>query len=197
MFANRLILSECMNALNLWLQIYCTNKFLGGQFYNLGTSFWYDDFTGRMDVLDIVFPKVTKCDFFKYGQSGSIQRHDALCVMALNVINEKIFVVLWFWYGLLAVITVVGLVWRCITIFMHSRWINFVSMELPIVYSLNDVRSIFADRQDSTVLFSRWFVLATWIRGTWWKLHATHSSPTGYFCIIWRKTWSHICSKTC
>lgn len=42
------------------------------------------------DPMEAVFPKLTKCTFFKYGPSGSIQRHDALCVMALNVVNEKV-----------------------------------------------------------------------------------------------------------
>lgn len=122
MFANRLIFAEHLNAINLFFQIYCTNCFLGGQFYNLGVDFWRDDFSGKMDVLDIVFPKVTKCNFYKYGASGSIQKHDALCVMALNVINEKIFVVLWFWYWLLAIITITALIWRVFTILMHSRY---------------------------------------------------------------------------
>lgn len=121
MFANRLIFSEFLNALNLFLQIYCTNAFLSGQFYNLGIDFLHDDFSGKMDVLDKVFPKVTKCNFYKYGASGSIQKHDAMCVMALNVINEKIFVVLWFWYWLLAIITITALFWRAVTVLMHSR----------------------------------------------------------------------------
>lgn len=98
---------------------------MGGQFYHLGIDFWHDDFTGPMDVLDTIFPKVTKCNFYKYGQSGSIQKHDALCVMALNVINEKIYVVLWFWYCVMIVITLAGLIWRLITIVMHSRFVLY------------------------------------------------------------------------
>lgn len=116
MFAKRLIFSEILNVVNLVLQIYLTNRFLSGQFYSLGLDFLRDDFTGRMDALDIVFPKVTKCDFFKYGQTGSLQRHDALCVMALNIINEKIFVILWFWYILMVFVSAAGLVWRLITL---------------------------------------------------------------------------------
>lgn len=42
-----------------------------------------------------VFPRVTKCTFHKYGASGSIQKHDALCVLALNILNEKIYIFLW------------------------------------------------------------------------------------------------------
>lgn len=44
-----------------------------------------------------VFPRVTKCTFHKFGASGTIQKHDALCVLALNILNEKIFIFLWFW----------------------------------------------------------------------------------------------------
>lgn len=116
MFAKRLMFSEMLNVVNLAFQIYLTNRFLTGQFYSLGLNFIQDDFTGSMDVLDVVFPKVTKCDFFKYGQSGSLQRHDALCVMALNIINEKIFVVLWFWYILMVFVSIAGFIWRLITL---------------------------------------------------------------------------------
>lgn len=120
-WANRLILCEHLNLLNVVLQIYCTNRFLGGQFYSLGINFIRDDFKGIMDALDVVFPKVTKCHFHKYGPSGSIQKFDAMCVMALNVINEKIFVFLWFWYILLLFISVMALTWRIITLIFHSR----------------------------------------------------------------------------
>lgn len=120
-FGRRLMFTEFLNLFNLILQIYATNEFLGGQFYSLGIKFIEDDFTGAMDALDYVFPKVTKCDFFKYGQSGSIQHHDVLCIMALNVINEKIYVILWFWYCIMLVVSICGLIWRIITLVAYSR----------------------------------------------------------------------------
>jgi hypothetical protein len=61
---------------------------------------------------EVVFPKLTKCLFRKYGPSGTIQVHDALCVMALNVVNEKIFMILWFWFALLALVSALALLWR-------------------------------------------------------------------------------------
>ena len=33
--------------------------------------------------------QVSKCSFHKYGVSGTIEVHDALCVLPLNIINEK------------------------------------------------------------------------------------------------------------
>ncbi|XP_026287512.1 innexin inx2-like [Frankliniella occidentalis] len=65
------------------------------------------------DPMEAVFPKLTKCTFFKYGPSGSIQRHDALCVMALNVVNEKVFVLLWVWFAMLAAASLLIVVRTC------------------------------------------------------------------------------------
>lgn len=124
-WANRLVVCEFLNLANLALQVYVTDRFLGGQFYALGVHFVRDDFRGIMDTLDVVFPKVTKCHFHKYGPSGTIQKIDALCVMALNVINEKIFVFLWFWYWVLAAVSVAAIVWRMLTMVMHSRSTRF------------------------------------------------------------------------
>ena len=43
------------------------------------------------DPFDLLFPKMTKCTMFTYGPSGTAQNHDGLCVMPVNVINEKVF----------------------------------------------------------------------------------------------------------
>ncbi|CAD1475104.1 unnamed protein product, partial [Heterotrigona itama] len=87
-------LCEVLNFINVLVQIYFTDWFLGGAFLGLGQAVAHDGLDGRVDALDVVFPKVTKCIFHKYGPSGSIQNHDALCVMALNVVNEKIYIFL-------------------------------------------------------------------------------------------------------
>jgi len=65
----------------------------------------------RIDPMSRVFPRVTKCTFRKFGPTGTIQNHDAQCVLPINIINEKIYVFLWFWFGLLAVLTALNLIW--------------------------------------------------------------------------------------
>lgn len=49
---------------------------------------------------------------------GTIQRHDALCILALNIINEKIYTFLWFWFILLAIITGIDVLVRVLIIMM-------------------------------------------------------------------------------
>ncbi|XP_058116416.1 innexin inx7 [Anopheles ziemanni] len=131
-WARRYIVCEVLNLVNCIVQICFTNIFLGRQFWNLGPQFLAEDFSGKMDVLDTVFPKVTKCLFYKYGPTGSIQKHDALCIMALNVINEKIFTFLWFWYVVLFTVSVLALLWRVLTLIVHNRWVKFTAVILSL-----------------------------------------------------------------
>ena len=48
---------------------------------------------------------MTKCTFHKFGPSGTVQKFDGLCVLPLNIINEKIYVFLWLWFIFLAVVS--------------------------------------------------------------------------------------------
>ena len=84
----------------------------------------------RYDPMDAVFPKVTKCTFHTYGPSGTINRHDSLCILALNIINEKIFVFLWFWFVLLAIISALALVYRVIILSVPSLRVRVIMKKL-------------------------------------------------------------------
>ena len=61
-----------------------------------------------------VFPKMTKCTFHKFGGSGTIQVVDSMCVLAMNILSEKIYIFLWFWFIILAVITGIQVVFRIV-----------------------------------------------------------------------------------
>ncbi|XP_044762928.1 innexin inx7-like [Coccinella septempunctata] len=119
-----LAICEALNVVHVYFQMYLTNKFLGGIFWSLGPNL-LDGSLESQTLLDTNFPKVTKCSFQMYGPSGTIQRHDVLCVMALNVMNEKIYSVLWFWFVILLVISTLNLVWRLATYLLHGRSSKF------------------------------------------------------------------------
>ncbi|XP_077284551.1 innexin inx7-like [Arctopsyche grandis] len=121
-----LVSCEVLNLLNLMFQIYLTDVFLGGYFWGIGSQVWNNvDWDDYLDPLDVVFPKVTKCVFYKYGPSGVIQNNDAMCVMALNVIHEKIFTILWFWYAIVFIFTVLGLIHRFLVFILFPRSVGF------------------------------------------------------------------------
>lgn len=71
----------------------------------------------RSDPMSRVFPKLTKCIFHKYGASGTVQKFDGLCVLPLNIINEKIYVFLWFWFIFLSALSCLSLIYRVAIIY--------------------------------------------------------------------------------
>ena len=108
MWAFKFYFCEFLNLVNVIFQMCLTNTFLGHSFSEYGLevlNFTNEDPENRVDPMSRVFPRVTKCRFEKYGGSGTIQNFDALCVLGMNIINEKIFIFLWFWYIMLAIVT--------------------------------------------------------------------------------------------
>ncbi|KAL0850612.1 hypothetical protein ABMA28_012371 [Loxostege sticticalis] len=121
-----LVAMELANFIHVMLQIWIIDKFLNGHFIDLGPRvLQFNHWDDIADPLETVFPKVTKCIFHKYGPSGSIQQHDALCVMALNIIHEKIYTVLWFWLLFLFIASTLAVIWRAASFFLYRRSLRF------------------------------------------------------------------------
>ena len=100
-------------------QLFLMDRFLDGTFFTFGIeviSFALRDEEDRVDPVIYIFPRMTKCTFHKFGTSGNIESHDALCILPINIINEKIYVFLWFYFLLLAVLTGMVVFYRLIII---------------------------------------------------------------------------------
>ncbi|KAH9524014.1 Innexin unc-7 [Bulinus truncatus] len=67
------------------------------------------------------FPRVTLCDF-KIRQLQNIQTWTVQCVLPINLFNEKIFIVIWFWLVFVATLSCINLVsWLYRVIFKRNR----------------------------------------------------------------------------
>ncbi|XP_023332426.1 innexin inx2 [Eurytemora carolleeae] len=108
-----LLFAHFLYLLNVVGQIFFTDMFLGYEFSTYGVnaaSFLEDQPEDRIDPMSKVFPRVTKCTFHKYGSSGTLQTHDVQCILPINIINEKIYVFLWFWFMILTVLTFIDVI---------------------------------------------------------------------------------------
>ena len=95
------------------------DSFFGRQFTTYGLevlSIANTAMESRVDPMAKVFPKVTKCTFHSYRPSGTIQNHDGLCILPINIIKEKIYVFLWFWFMILIGWTCIFFCFRIVTI---------------------------------------------------------------------------------
>lgn len=114
-YAFRYLLCELIALINVISQIYFINHFLGGEFTTYGSEvieFSSGSQEGRIDPMVRVFPRITKCMFHHYGPTGDIRKIDTLCLLPLNIINEKIYIVLWFWFIILTVLTSLCIIYR-------------------------------------------------------------------------------------
>ena len=116
----RVMAASTLYLINVVCQIFFTDLFLGYKFtkygVNMGSFFDSDEDAadGYPNPAKSIFPRVAKCTFMKFGPSGTLQRHDAQCVLPINIINEKIYVFLWFWFCFLALISALDLLWLCL-----------------------------------------------------------------------------------
>jgi innexin len=102
------LVCECLNLANAIGQFFFIHRFLGGGFLTYGIEFLSRSAVEseyRPDPMTTIFPTLTKCSFHKYGPSGTIETKDGICVLPLNIVNEKIYIFLWFWLIILATVT--------------------------------------------------------------------------------------------
>ena len=108
--------------------MFLMDRFFDGAFLTFGLeviAFAEQDQEDRLDPLIYVFPRMTKCTFHKFGTSGEVEKHDALCLLPLNIVNEKVYIFLWFWFILLTTWTVSYFCcYRLVTIL--ARYIGFL-----------------------------------------------------------------------
>lgn len=100
-----------------------------------------------------VFPKIAKCEVLKYGASGTASIMDNLCILPLNILNEKIFVCLWCWFLLMALMS--GLNLLCRLAMMLSRTLR----ELMIRSQLRFMTKQNVQRVFRNLTIGDWFLL--------------------------------------
>ena len=119
MYALKFFFCEVLNFVNAVGQIFFINYFLDYEFSTYGIrvfEFAQSASETRTDPMALVFPKVTKCTFNTFGSSGSVQTLDAICVLPLNIVNEKVYVILWFWLVILTIISGLAVIYRLLVV---------------------------------------------------------------------------------
>jgi hypothetical protein len=89
---------EILNFVNISIQIWATDFFMdhaftmyGLQVFNLTQTKPYL----RDDAMARVFPTVTACRLATGGVAFGKVQHDILCILPINILNEKIYIFLW------------------------------------------------------------------------------------------------------
>jgi len=159
------LMCELLNFAVLLVVISFTDFFLGGQFWGYGWRV-YDHYitqpqtiprtNSRPTPMCSLFPTVTSCQFPSGALTGNLNVDHAMCVLSLNIINDKIFLLEWIWFYILALATTASLISSAILVVLpHSR--KFWLKQKTRMWSEND-REVIEHIMDRCYV-GDWFVL--------------------------------------
>ncbi|GFR81067.1 innexin [Elysia marginata] len=81
------------------------------------------------------FPVYTLCDI-KVRQLANVQTFSFQCVLPLNMYNQKVFLVLWFWLILISIVNAYSLAKWALYLLSYSNRRNFVKMYVRMLHHL-------------------------------------------------------------
>ena len=142
--------------------IHLTDIFLSGMFYTLGFNMInylltpMDIRQNMMNPVCQVFPTVTSCQFPTGSLTGKVNIDHALCVLSLNIVNDKIFLFEWGWFFFLLIIAVFCTCSRILTLTFPSLQVAMLR-STDISFSMEDDKVI--KRVVSRCKLGDWFLL--------------------------------------
>jgi len=112
--ALKLLLAQAACFLVSILQLLIMDVFLGYRFLALGTNLF--NYSALRQALVKVFPRVVGCEMQVFGISGSHTKASGICTLPINVVNEKIYLVLWLTFVLASLLSLVQLLHQALLV---------------------------------------------------------------------------------
>lgn len=156
-YALQFLISEVVAVIISIGNLFFTNVFLGDKFFGFGgnaLSYLFGEVTDIENPLNQVFPKITKCTWHKFGPTGSIQSFDSMCVLPLNIVNEKTYVFLWLVYIITTSLVAASLLWHIVLL---------IFKKLRDWYIMRNIKDISLKEKyigiKSTLDYGDWFIM--------------------------------------
>lgn len=170
----KFIICEALNVTILYLNFFMTDAFLQGRFWYYGLDVLRYYQLSRAERKLVVspfcatFPTEVSCTVPNIGAAGGEQHHNGLCVLSQNIINEKIYLVVWWYLVFLCITSVLFVVYRlCICLFEPLRF-QLLYVQIRHKY-------------DEDVKKSLQFVMRRCYLGDWFVLYQLSKNVNPYF----------------
>jgi len=186
------VFCEMLNVVLLIVIWSITDQFLSGNFHNYGSEVYGELVTGdygenaditenRFNVMCNAFPTTITCNFNTTGLAGAPQSKNGICILSQNILNQKVYLVLWFWYILVLSIGVVQIVFEAIVIAVPAFRNHLITWNMGKFADV-DIR-YFLDRQCN---IGDWFVLYQLRKNT----------DKHFYCLLLKKMAKSVNPKT-
>ena len=92
------IFCETLNVFIVVAAYFMTNRFLNGEFLFYGFKTWLyyklppeeQRLENHINPMCKTFPRIAACDYHRFGSGGKQEKVNAICILALNIINDKV-----------------------------------------------------------------------------------------------------------
>jgi len=157
---------ELLNILILVTQVFVTNAFLNYRYMDYGYQVYKyymlpPEERQKFDAINPmceVFAKVASCNYVRYGRGGGQERKAAICILSLNIINDKVFVALWYWHAFLLVVGFLRIMSRAFQ--LASARVRFFLMRTQMHRYFNNNKQVNSIRKYlMNCSIGDWFVL--------------------------------------
>jgi hypothetical protein len=120
------IIVKLLYLINSFLQLVFINIVLGQPGWFYGIDIWHSIFIKNSVLTDSpYFPRVTLCDL-RIREVGNLHRYTVQCVLPINMLNEKLFSLAWFWFIYIFISNFISFIFTVYeTMIPYSR-INFI-----------------------------------------------------------------------
>jgi hypothetical protein len=189
------LIVKALYVINVILQLFALDAFLGTAYHTYGIDVLRAVANGEDWTASPRFPRITMCNM-KVRRLGNVHRYTLQCVLPINLFNEKIYLLLWFWLVFVAIVTCITAVSWLVRIFSRRRRRLYIRRYLNLAgrvdpnYSRDQGKMVhFIDkymRQDGTFLVRVMTAAANGLTameltaGLWdyyWKTHPELKSP--------------------
>lgn len=117
------IICEVLNFFFIFLNFIFTDKFLQGRFRYYGVEavqyYFLTQAERRVTVSPFcaAFPTEVSCVIPNIGAAGGEQNHNGLCILTQNIINEKIYLAIWFYLVFVFIVSAFYMCYRALSLF--------------------------------------------------------------------------------
>ena len=119
------LLMKLLYCANGILQYYLLTGLLNIDYNAYGWSLVKEIAVNGVPQESVYFPRITYCDF-KIRQLHNVLPLTAQCILPINVLNEKMFAFLWFWFALVTALTIFNLLVWIYRMFARESYVSYI-----------------------------------------------------------------------
>ncbi|CAF0741763.1 unnamed protein product [Adineta steineri] len=133
------LFSKFLYLLNAFGQLYLLNFFLGNDYHMYGFAVIRALFTGNDENWTITprFPRVTWCNFAVRNLADNIHTYTVQCSLPINLFNEKIFLIIWFWLYFTTFCTLFGFLYWASSLLFPQFYKSHITRYLSSMKRIN------------------------------------------------------------